>query len=76
MLLIALISVLAIIYQKPVPENIKQTPPPTVIATPVENENIPKGVVDRVEQMQDKVDSLDIEENELSFPNIDWQIKY
>jgi len=76
MLLIALISVLAIIYQKPVTENVKQTPPPTVIATPVENENIPKDVVDRVKQMRGKVDSLDIEENELSFPNIDWQIKY
>jgi len=76
MLLIALVSVLAIIAQKPVIEDIKATPLPTIVATPVENENIPKNVVSKVQQMQEKVNSLNIEENELSFPNFDWYINY
>ncbi len=76
MLLIALVSVLALLANKPVNQPfVPSTPIPTVEAS-IENENIPKEIVSGVKRMEERVNTLDIEENELSFPKLDWKINY
>jgi hypothetical protein len=76
MLMIALVLVLAMLSSKPtVNPAVTVTPVPTAV-TPPENENVPKDVVDGVNRIEAKVAGLDIEENELSFPKIDWEIEF
>jgi len=40
------------------------------------NENVPKDISSRVKVMEEKVANLDLEEKELSFPKLDWEINY
>jgi len=57
----------------------------TIVATPIPmatavpdnlNENVPKDISSRVKVMEEKVANLDLEEKELSFPKLDWEINY
>jgi len=75
--LIVLVLVLATIArQNQVGPDITPSPIPTATPQVVENRNVPQEISDRVKTLEDKVNNLDIEENELSFPKLDWNIKY
>lgn len=77
LVLIVLVLVLAIIAKQNGSDPavvVTPSPEPSAIATP--SEKIPKEILDKVKETEEKVKKLDIEENKLSFPSLDWEIKY
>lgn len=55
--------------------DVKATPTPVVTAQPL-GSNLPAEIIDQVNQANTELKELDLQELDLSYPQVDWKVKY
>lgn len=74
--LIVLGIVLVLLSQQQAPVAVIQ-PTPTPTPTPIKVESaLPQSIVDQTNQLESDVNNLDLQELDLSYPQLDWQVRY
>lgn len=76
-IIILLVLILIKLSQSPRQQVIvvKETPQPTATAEVV-NSSLPDSLVKQVEQLETDINNVDLQELEMSYPELDWKIRY
>lgn len=75
-IVIFLIMLLVMVTQKEAPVIIQPAPTPTLAPKIEEKSSLPQHIEDQVNQLEVNIDEADLQELDLTYPQVDWLIKY